>query len=64
LAGFGEIPKPTVQSGWEKMEVWQRLKKVFERLLSIAFSHPFSLKFSRLEGFLWMFGSILPDLPF
>jgi hypothetical protein len=20
-AGFGEIPKPTVQSGWEKMEV-------------------------------------------
>jgi len=25
-AGFGEIPKPTVQSGWEKMEV-QAFKK-------------------------------------
>lgn len=21
MAGFGVIPKPTVQSGWEKMEV-------------------------------------------
>ncbi|KAF0825903.1 hypothetical protein KIS1582_0042 [Cytobacillus firmus] len=26
-AGFGAIPKPTVQSGWEKMEVLQTFKK-------------------------------------
>ncbi|EAR65348.1 hypothetical protein B14911_08852 [Bacillus sp. NRRL B-14911] len=26
-AGFGEIPKPTVQSGWEKMEVLQTFKR-------------------------------------
>ena len=25
-AGFGVIPKPTVQSGWEKMEVLQTFK--------------------------------------
>jgi hypothetical protein len=25
-AGFGEIPEPTVQSGWEKMEVHKRFE--------------------------------------
>jgi hypothetical protein len=35
-AGFGANPKPTVQSGWEKMEVLQTFKKcrLFERLFS------------------------------
>jgi hypothetical protein len=37
-AGFGEIPKPTVQSGWEKMEVrtfkkWQTLNVSLSMLL-------------------------------
>jgi len=46
LAGFGEIPKPTVKSGWEKMEVPQTFKKAgFERLLSVsAFYSPSSHK--------------------
>jgi hypothetical protein len=43
-------PKPTVQSGWEKMEVLQAFKKwsYSERLLKLAY---FSLKFI-LGGFL------------
>ncbi|KIY21270.1 hypothetical protein UB32_14625 [Mesobacillus subterraneus] len=36
VAGFGAIPKPTVKSGWEKMEVLQAFKNCrFERLLSM-----------------------------
>jgi hypothetical protein len=36
-AGFGAIPKPTVKSGWEKVEVLQAFKKcnVFECLLGV-----------------------------
>jgi hypothetical protein len=40
-AGFGAIPKPTVQSGWEKMEVPQTFKnpffkRLFKRALKIS----------------------------
>jgi hypothetical protein len=36
-AGFGAIPKPTVKSGWEKVEVLQAFEKriVFECLLGV-----------------------------
>jgi hypothetical protein len=38
VAGFGAIPKPTVQSGWEKMKVLANVqKREAERLFGYAF---------------------------
>jgi len=52
-AGFGAIPKPTVKSGWEKVEVLQAFKKcnVFECLLGVP-SFGISPSSLGLRGFL------------
>lgn len=41
-AGFGEIPEPTVQSGWEKIEVHKRFEIGFSNvsLPSLIFETP------------------------
>jgi hypothetical protein len=51
-AGFGAIPKPTVKSGWEKVEVLQAFKKcyIFECLLGVP-SFELSPSSPWFEGF-------------
>lgn len=50
-AGFGVNPKPTVQSGWEKMKVAVRSK--LQNLDVYCACRSFSLKVDSLRVFIW-----------